>query len=448
MDPAGRVDVAMVTMSTVRGDSRIIEEARGLAAAGWRVVVFSPRVSSSSHSIPADGDRVSFRELGVAAWLTSHRHAAPSRRRVPTREEPSGGGGAGVGHSRRLRAISRRVAEQLRVGGVRGAGVMAAHSVRARLRARIFTRAAASAVRHASPAVVHGHDLPAAYWAVTWAPVGARIVYDAHEIYEELAGMPPHRGHRYRDWQRVVAGQVDALVVANSGIGDHLRREYPQLPEPVVVRNSHAATRVAEAPSGRRTVRLDLGIPDSANLAVYIGGLSRYRGLTSIVESMQFVPEGWHIALVGTGPLRGELTKQASALPPSARERVHFVAPVPPEAVISYLRSATVGLILYEPVCINHEVATPNKLWEFAAAGLPIVASSLPALSREVEGNGLGVIVDDDSDPRKIAAALSQLTPDRLRAYADASLRFAKEDDWGTYVSRLSGVVENLVRDS
>jgi glycosyltransferase involved in cell wall biosynthesis len=443
---AAPVDIAMVTLSTVRGDSRVIEEARALGARGLQVVVLSPRLSSVQQPAPADGGGVRFVELGARDWLAAGRQRGV-RRRDPEAADRAIGVSAGEAASAAhpVHGILGRIREQRRAAGVRGVVAVAVQSVRARVRSRAFARTAAASVRRLGPAVVHCHDLPAAHWAIDWAPPGARIMYDAHEIYEELAGMPDYRRARYRRWQRDVAGRVDALIVANEGIGHYLRRQYPSLPEPVVVRNSHASIRREKAAVGRGDIRSDLGIPESASLAVYIGGVTRFRGLATLVESIPFVPSSWHVAVLGTGPLREPLMRRADALSPDARTRLHWGDPVPPEVVVDYVSSATVGLILYEPVCLNHQVATPNKLWEFAAAGLPIVASALPALASEIRTHDLGVVVRDAADPRCIGDALASLTPDSIRKHADAARRFCEKDSWESYVDRLLTVVEDLV---
>ena len=60
---------------------------------------------------------------------------------------------------------------------------------------------------------------------------------------------------------------------------------------------------------------------------------------------------------------------------------------------------------------------TPQKLWEAMAAGVPVVASDLPAMAPIVSGVGFGVLCDPSS-PASIAAAIRQLLDE-----GDAGLR-------------------------
>ena len=54
--------------------------------------------------------------------------------------------------------------------------------------------------------------------------------------------------------------------------------------------------------------------------------------------------------------------------------------------------SADAGIIPYQATCLNNYFCTPNKLFEFIAAGLPIVASDLPEINRLVLGHQLGLV--------------------------------------------------------
>jgi glycosyltransferase involved in cell wall biosynthesis len=77
----------------------------------------------------------------------------------------------------------------------------------------------------------------------------------------------------------------------------------------------------------------------------------------------------------------------------------------------SYLAASHVGVIPFLPAG-NHDRAEPNKLYEYAAFGLPVVCSALAALSAAVLGGGFGVSYDA-TDPVALAEAIVKLTADR-----------------------------------
>jgi len=122
---------------------------------------------------------------------------------------------------------------------------------------------------------------------------------------------------------------------------------------------------------------------------------------------------------------RTGLLRRAAAV--GVADRVVLRAPVAPGEVQGALAGAAAGLCLIQPICRSYELCLPNKLFEYAAAGVPVLASDMPVIAAVVRGNGLGEVVAGDG-PRAIAASLRRLlvpagwtlTAERTRAFAGA----------------------------
>jgi glycosyltransferase involved in cell wall biosynthesis len=125
--------------------------------------------------------------------------------------------------------------------------------------------------------------------------------------------------------------------------------------------------------------------------------------------------------------------------------RVHFHPKVALEAVSGLTASADVGVQVIRNTCFNHWSTDSNKLFEYALAGLPVVASNFPEIRRVVECHGFGLLVNPESVAH-IRAALERLRDEpelrcRLRARARAS---AVVLSWGSQEPKLLSLYERL----
>lgn len=253
--------------------------------------------------------------------------------------------------------------------------------------------------------VVHANDfatLPAAW--LTARGNGARLVYDAHELYaQEEASMPAV----YRGFVRAVEGflarRADAVVTVSEPLARELARELRLRRRPLVVLNAPPREEVGEPQPSDGPLR-----------AVYQGAAAPGRPLEDL----------WAAAAAAEGV---ELTVRVAGADPEAlrREvalrglegRVRIAEPVPPDRLVAALAGHDVGVIFNRPRSGHYQVALPNRLFEYMMAGLAVVAPRLPAVSEIVEGEGIGVTYAPGS-PAALGAALRALAADRERVAA------------------------------
>jgi glycosyltransferase involved in cell wall biosynthesis len=147
---------------------------------------------------------------------------------------------------------------------------------------------------------------------------------------------------------------------------------------------------------------------------------------------------GAHLALLGYGRLEGELRARAAGT--GLAGRVSVVPAVPPGELLDWVASADVVAIPIQGNTPNHRLATPNKLFEALAAGVPVVASDLPGMAPIVRELEAGVLVDP-SRPAAIAAGIRALLapPPEARDATRARIRAAAAGryDWAAQLDLL-----------
>jgi glycosyltransferase involved in cell wall biosynthesis len=280
-----------------------------------------------------------------------------------------------------------------------------------------FAWQALAVARRERPALVHAND-----WNTMWCAVAiklvcrARLVYDSHELWPDRNGR-----WEWRPWllasEALFVRVADAVITASPGYADALSARH-RMARPTVVRNIPDGP-----PSAGRSE------PQAPPLVVYVGGLMPGRGLEQTIDALALAPA---IRLRAVGPgspeYRAGLIERATAV--GVADRLELCPPVPPGSVGTTLREATAGLCLIQPVCRSYELTLPNKLFEYAAAGVPVLVSDLPVIAAVVRRDGLGEVAPSD-DPRGIAAGLERLVePGRWCEAARCSRAFALANDW------------------
>ena len=106
---------------------------------------------------------------------------------------------------------------------------------------------------------------------------------------------------------------------------------------------------------------------------------------------------------------------------------------------------ATIGVIPYERVGLNHLYCTPNKLWEYPNAGVPVLVSPFPELRKPVEKYGCGWLLTEIPEPKVLAHQLAELTKTEITEAEKACRTFIKEDNWSKYAASLVALYDELI---
>jgi glycosyltransferase involved in cell wall biosynthesis len=251
---------------------------------------------------------------------------------------------------------------------------------------------------------------------------GAKLVYDAHELETERNGLGPLGRRGARLLERGLIGQVDQAFVVSRSIADWYRARYPAL-RLDVVRNRPAPRPLRPSAASRDAWRQRLGIR-SGLVFLYQGALIPGRGIDLLLAVFSQAPRDRHMVFMGYGALEPEVRARARECP-----NIHFHPPVPPQDVVSSATGADVGVCLIENTCLSYYLSLPNKLYDYVAAGLPILVSDFPEMRAEVErlGNGWSVAVSREA----VARLVAELSPEAIAQKAERS-RDAQHVGWET----------------
>jgi glycosyltransferase involved in cell wall biosynthesis len=298
----------------------------------------------------------------------------------------------------------------------------------------LMTAAAVAPRRHMVEAVYVRQVICAAWWSAVLGPLlGVPVIYEAHD----LESRNPSRAKEA--WAEGLLHLIDRAALTRSSAVVSLTDDFRRLLASIGWRDPAEVAVIPDAyderlfaPAERGAARAALGLPPRAPLIAYAGMTFAHRwldGLLAAAARLRVSHPDLTLALVGGRDAEREaLARQAADLgftvarragddpgPPVPAGTCLLVTPRPQAEVVGYLAAADALAI---PDTVTDVTASPLKLFEYLALGLPMVLPSIPALHEIVPAglchpferrdlDGLGAALDAalrDSDPAAAAA--------------------------------------------
>jgi len=235
---------------------------------------------------------------------------------------------------------------------------------------------------------------------------GTKIVYDAHEYETEVNGVHGIE-KKLKIWlERILIKSADKVITVSDSIANEYHRLY-SIPKPALVLNCPPYTEVVK----QDLFRKELGIKQEQFIFLYQGGLSIGRGIEILLEAFASLDsDKMVIVFMGYGPLQENIQKYVDEF-----SNIFFREAVSPNVLLSYTASADYGILFYEDTCLNHRFCSPNKMFEYLMAGIPVLISNLFEMRRLVEAHGLGIVAEKNTVQGFLAAVYQSLEQDNKK---------------------------------
>ena len=172
-------------------------------------------------------------------------------------------------------------------------------------------------------------------------------------------------------------------------------------------------------------------------VVAFVGTLKPWHGVETLIEAQASGSRTWTLRIVGDGPQGPELRTLAAKVGAD----VEFTGAVAPESVPEVLAGCSIAAAPY-PSTQNagDQYFSPLKIYEYCAAGLPVVASRVGQVPQIIDDGVTGLLVEP-SDPYALAEAIDGLAaaPLARAAMSSAARRVATErHSWDTVLNRIT----------
>jgi alpha-maltose-1-phosphate synthase len=292
---------------------------------------------------------------------------------------------------------------------------------------------------HGVPHVLSAHSLePLRPWKAEQLGGGYRVSsFAEHTAYEGAAG----------------------VIAVSGGMREDILRAYPSV-DPAKVHVVHNGIDIEQwAPNPETSALTDRGIDPDAPTIVFVGRITRQKGLPYFLRAVRKLPADYQVVLCAGAPDTPEIAREVDSLVgelAAERGNVHLITEMLPRHELTQILTHATTFVcpsVYEPLGIVN--------LEAMACGTPVVASAtggIPEVVAEGETgylvqleqltDGTGTPVDPDRFVADLTAALVKMVsdPERAREMGEASRRRATEHfSWTSIAERTLEVYRTVI---
>lgn len=258
----------------------------------------------------------------------------------------------------------------------------------------------------------------------------AKLIYDSREIYSALASLEFTRSKQIllTAFERYFVRTVDNIIVTGELDLEILKEHFPNKPISII-KNFPGNSKITNPVDYRSMFNL----PSDSIIIIYQGRLLNFRGIEPVIRAITHNPR-FYFVIVGEG--EGKEFFLIETFLAGVSERVFFIGEVPYSELLNWTSGADIGIALIEPISLSYKLALPNKLFEYFKAGLPVVATDLPAIRTVFEKYPFGRLVEPSTRPEEIASVLLEIY-NNSSEYCEIVRQAAQEFSWENQIQTI-----------
>ncbi len=227
---------------------------------------------------------------------------------------------------------------------------------------------------------------------------------------------------------------VHHVIVVSDSIANEYKRIY-NIEKPSIILNCPPYSEVTQKDYFRKKFQLS----NDKIIFLYQGGFSRNRGIEDILEVFSNVKDSKKIIIfMGYGAFESQI-KDAASL----NKHIFFHEAVGQDILPEYTASADVGILTYKNTCLNHYYCSPNKLFEYTMAGLPVIVSNLFELSRLTNQYDNGFILKENT-ANALQSMIDSITIDKIKSKQHNVIKIREEFCWENQEKILLNIYQQL----
>jgi len=177
---------------------------------------------------------------------------------------------------------------------------------------------------------------------------------------------------------------------------------------------------------------------------IYVGGLSKVRGIKEIIQSLRYINPKHKIGLKLIGNFSNQKFERGIRNTPEWK-KIDFLGFLPQKQAYQHMRNSSIGLVCIQPLP-RYIVSLPVKMFEYMINELPIIASNFPLWKQIIEKNKCGICINP-TKPKEIAKVIEYLIehPNEAKKMGENGKKAVLEKyNWENESKKLLKIYEKL----
>jgi glycosyltransferase involved in cell wall biosynthesis len=253
------------------------------------------------------------------------------------------------------------------------------------------------------------------------------LIYDSHEYFTEV---PELIG---RDKVRAIWLRIESYILPKLKtmftVNETLAKIYSEKYHIPV----HTVRNVPKLDGYRKNenmhdIREKYGIAPTDYLLIYQGAVNKDRGLEELIEAFTYLPEVYHLLIIGSGDVHQTLLEKTIEL---KLKQIHFTGQIPFSELAAYTYQTDLGVSLEKSTNLNYRYALPNKVFDYLASGVPILVSPLTELCAILDKHDVGKLLPSH-EPKVIAETIESIfaNQNQLAIWKENTQKASEEYCW------------------
>jgi glycosyltransferase involved in cell wall biosynthesis len=250
----------------------------------------------------------------------------------------------------------------------------------------------------------------------------ARLVYDTHELETETRNLKGIKKKLAKLTEYLFINYCDDIICVNQPIANWYMKNYKMDSSPKVVLNTPVFKKLKKK---KNLFREEFNIPEETTISLYQGGLTTGRNIELLLETFSNLKSSKSVIIfMGYGPLEEKVKRYAEI-----KSNIFFKPAVSQELLMDYTSSADIGFVLIDKGSLNNSLSLPNKLFEYAMAGIGVIASDNNEIKKFVQNYNCGFCLEDVNN-KFLTKTLELFTDENTKLFSVNALKMFEENNW------------------